>query len=113
MHQLLTTIAADAVLALFIYLAGINLVAFLAFARDKHCARNGMWRVPEQTLLGLALIGGVIGIWAGRRVFRHKTRKQPFLSQLWLITGAQATLLLALSVPVSRQYLLETVLSLM
>jgi uncharacterized membrane protein YsdA (DUF1294 family) len=30
-------------------------------------------------LHGLALVGGVLGAWAGRLVFRHKTRHPVFL----------------------------------
>ena len=33
---------------------------------------------PKCSLHGLALIGGVIGAWAGRSVFRHKTQKREF-----------------------------------
>jgi uncharacterized membrane protein YsdA (DUF1294 family) len=29
-------------------------------------------------LHGLALVGGVVGAWAGRLVFRHKTQKAVF-----------------------------------
>ena len=30
----------------------------------------------------MALVGGSPGAYAGRRLFRHKTRKQPFSSEL-------------------------------
>jgi uncharacterized membrane protein YsdA (DUF1294 family) len=54
-------------------------VAFVAYGLDKRAATRGDWRIPELVLHGLALIGGVIGAWAGRFVFRHKTRKPVFL----------------------------------
>lgn len=69
--------------------AAINLAAFLAFGIDKARARAGLWRIQESTLLGLALLGGSIGAWGGRRTFRHKTRKQPFNSALLSITLLQ------------------------
>ena len=74
-------------------------VAFVAYGMDKRAATRGDWRIPELVLHGLALIGGVIGAWAGRLVFRHKTRKPVFLVVLviasvlwgaiaiWAITG--------------------------
>ena len=71
-------------------LAAVNLAAFGAFGWDKHRARSGGWRVPEGTLLLLALAGGTPGAFAARRGFRHKTRKQPFVTQLWTVVLLQA-----------------------
>jgi len=71
-------------------LLAVNLAAFAAFGWDKHCARTGQWRVPEGTLLMLAFIGGTPGAFAGRALFRHKTRKQPFVGRLWAVAALQA-----------------------
>ena len=60
---------------LIIYLIVINLVAFLAMYMDKRKAKYGKWRIPEQSLFILALIGGSIGAIAGMYTFRHKTKK--------------------------------------
>lgn len=67
-----------------------NLVAFTLFAMDKRRARMGLRRFSERTLLLWALIGGTPGAFLGRHVFRHKTRKQPFSTLLWLIAAAQS-----------------------
>lgn len=61
-----------------IYLIVINLIAFLAMYIDKKRAKYGKWRIPEQTLFILALIGGSIGAVAGMYTFRHKTKKLRF-----------------------------------
>ena len=61
-----------------IYLIIINLIAFIAMYLDKRKARYGKWRIPEQTLFILALIGGSIGAIAGMYTFRHKTKKLRF-----------------------------------
>ena len=45
---------------------------------DKRKAKYGKWRIPEQTLLILAIIGGSIGGIAGMYTFRHKTQKLRF-----------------------------------
>ena len=63
-------------------LIALNFLAFAAFGIDKWQAETGRWRTSEATLLLLALLGGTPGAYAGRRLFRHKTRKQPFVSQL-------------------------------
>ena len=72
------------------YLGAVNLAAFAAFAFDKHRAQTGGWRIPERRLLGLAAAGGGAGAVAAQHFLRHKTRKEPFASQLRLILAAQA-----------------------
>lgn len=82
----------------------VNLWTFLLFGVDKLRARTGSGRVSEGALLTWAFLGGTIGAYAGRALFRHKTRKQPFSSHLhqiaivqvcafvlaggWMLTGA-------------------------
>jgi uncharacterized membrane protein YsdA (DUF1294 family) len=75
------------------YLLVLNALTFAVFAGDKRRAASGERRVPESTLLGLAALGGIIGAFAAQRLFRHKTRKEPFRTQLWLIALAQVVLL--------------------
>ena len=74
------------------YLAAINLTAFAAMGWDKDQARQGAHRIPENTLLTLALLGGAIGTVAAQQAFRHKTRKQPFGGLLLMIVALQALL---------------------
>lgn len=63
-------------------LIAVNFIAFALFGIDKLRAEAGHWRVAEGTLLLWAFIGGTPGAYAGRHLFRHKTRKQPFSGQL-------------------------------
>jgi uncharacterized membrane protein YsdA (DUF1294 family) len=67
----------------------MNFLAFAAFGIDKAKAERVHWRTSENTLLMLALFGGIFGAYAGRRVFRHKTRKQPFGNRLFNIAVFQ------------------------
>ena len=60
------------------WVAGWTLPAFAMYGIDKRQAQRAGWRVPEAVLHGLALVGGVIGAWAGRAVFHHKTSKPIF-----------------------------------
>ncbi|MFN8518603.1 MAG: DUF1294 domain-containing protein [Chloroflexota bacterium] len=69
---------------LLAWMAGWTPVAFAAYGIDKRAAVRGGWRLPELVLHGLAVIGGVIGAWAGRLVFHHKTRHPSFLVVLVL-----------------------------
>ena len=70
-----------------IYLVIINLIAFFAMYIDKKKAKYGRWRIPEKTLLIIALLGGSIGTMIGMNLFRHKTQKLKFtlLVPLFLI----------------------------
>lgn len=61
------------------YLMIINVAAWIAYGLDKWKAKAGEWRIPERTLLILALIGGSLGALAGMMMFRHKTRKAKFV----------------------------------
>ena len=62
-----------------IYLIIINLITFLAMWLDKRKAKKNKWRIPENTLLILVLLGGGIGGIAGMYTFRHKTQKMKFV----------------------------------
>jgi uncharacterized membrane protein YsdA (DUF1294 family) len=67
----------------------INFLAFAAFGIDKARAERGAWRISEGALLRLAFFGGTLGAYAGRALFRHKTRKQPFCANLHTIAVLQ------------------------
>lgn len=71
-------------------LLAVNGFTILRFWQDKQRAIRGHRRVPEGDLLGLALIGGSPGALLARHWFRHKTRKQPFSTLLFLIVAGQA-----------------------
>ena len=73
----------------------LNLIAFAAFGIDKAAAENGRRRIAEATLLLWAFIGGTPGAYAGRALFRHKTRKQPFCRELHRIAILQIIAIVA------------------
>ena len=81
---------------LYLYLIAINVVAFLAFGLDKLKAKADAWRIPEKTLLGLAVIGGSVGAILGMRTFHHKTRHKKFSVGLPVILVVQIVLLAVL-----------------
>lgn len=64
----------------FLMLAAIAYNVFVGFtyAYDKWQAKRGGRRVPENTLLLMALLFGAPGALAGMRGTRHKTRKPAF-----------------------------------
>jgi len=74
------------------YLIIINLIAFVLYGVDKMKARQGLWRISEKTLIGIAVIGGSVGAILGMRVFHHKTRHWYFRYGLPVILIVQAAL---------------------
>lgn len=80
-----------------VYLALINLTAFILYGADKKKAKRGQWRIPEKTLLGVAVIGGSAGAILGMFLFRHKTKHWYFRYGLPAILIVQLALVYVLS----------------
>jgi uncharacterized membrane protein YsdA (DUF1294 family) len=92
LHGGMTLLPALIGMALF-----VNLLTMLLFWQDKRRAIAGGRRIREADLLGLALVGGSPGALLARRLFRHKTRKRPFSTQLMLIAALQLGALIGLA----------------
>ena len=86
----------DIVKYFIIYLIIINAISFIAMYLDKRKARYGKWRIPEQSLFILALIGGSIGAIIGMYTFRHKTKKLRFSIGFPLILVLQIVLIFSI-----------------
>lgn len=68
-----------------IYILIINLIGFLFMYIDKKRAINHQFRISENTLLLLSILGGSIGSFIGMYKFRHKTKKKKFTVGIPLI----------------------------
>lgn len=77
---------------ILIYLAIINLVAFILFGVDKKRARRQEWRISEKSLFLPALLFGSVGAILGMHLFHHKTRHWYFRYGLPLILIVQIAL---------------------
>ncbi|MBO1112585.1 DUF1294 domain-containing protein [Bordetella petrii] len=84
--------------ALWIYPAA-GVLTFLVYAIDKSAARAGAWRIPENTLHGLALAGGWPGAWVAQQVLRHKSSKTAFLAVFWCTVLANVAAFVFLAFP--------------
>ena len=67
----------------------LNLLTFIIYGIDKFKAKKAKWRIPESTLLLLAVIGGSIGAWLGLQVWRHKTQHKKFFIGIPMILTLQ------------------------
>ncbi len=71
----------------------LNLATVLVFGYDKAIAGGKRRRVPERTLLALALLGGSPGALFAMGLFRHKTAKPGFRRAMILIVAVQLVVL--------------------
>lgn len=78
---------------LLVYLLIINAVGYLLMLVDKYKAKKNLWRIPEATLMGIAVLGGSIGSLLGMYSVRHKTRHPKFTLGIPLILAVQLALL--------------------
>ena len=63
---------------LLYYLISINIISFVAMGIDKMKAKKDMYRISENFLIILSIVGGAIGELLGMILFRHKTSKKKF-----------------------------------
>lgn len=78
-------------------LLGLNIVTFLIYGWDKLAAKMKWWRIPEKTLLSLALLGGSVGALCGMCLFRHKTKHRQFTILVPLFLVIQVILVIWLA----------------
>ena len=78
---------------LLIYHIVINAFGLLIMLIDKHNAIHSLRRIPERSLMLVALIGGSFGSLCGMYLFRHKTRHLKFSLGLPVIAAVHAVAL--------------------
>lgn len=74
---------------LLLYLLIVNAAGFLVMTADKLLAKKKARRIPERTLMGLALLGGSIGVLTAMYAVRHKTKHMKFVIGVPAILAAQ------------------------
>jgi uncharacterized membrane protein YsdA (DUF1294 family) len=74
---------------LYTSIAILNVITFLVYGIDKWKAKKERWRIPESTLLLLAVVGGSIGALLGMKVWHHKTMHKKFKYGIPLIIVLQ------------------------
>jgi len=77
--------------AVAILYAVMSVATFVIYGYDKSAAVRGVWRIPERTLHVMAFACGWPGALLAQRVFRHKTRKQPFRMVFWATVAANVS----------------------
>ena len=80
---------------LYAYLVIINAIGFLIMLIDKQKAKKNKWRIPERTLMGVAAVGGSVGVLMSMLICRHKTKHLKF------VLGVPALLLVHIVVAIA------------
>ncbi len=83
-------------LAAIIYFFVISLVSVIITVKDKKAAINNQWRVSENTLLILGLLGGALSMLITMKKIRHKTKHLKFMLGLRIEILIQIALLVAM-----------------
>jgi len=71
------------------YLIIINFIAVLTTVIDKHNAKNHLWRVPENVLLLISVLGGSPFMLLTMYAIHHKTRHKKFMLGIPVIITLQ------------------------
>ena len=81
-------------MVLAVYLIIINVLTGLLMLIDKQNAIKKKRRIPEKTLIWLAVAGGSFGELMGMHLFRHKTKHLKFSIGLPVILAVHIILIL-------------------
>ncbi len=73
------------IIVILLHLILINFITFLMYYLDKKAAKKKSWRISEESLHTFEVIGGTPAAFIAQKLFRHKTKKQAFKLQYWLI----------------------------
>lgn len=79
---------------------GTSLISIFVYAADKAAAKAKHWRVSENNLLLLGLVGGWPGAIIAQQVFRHKSSKQSFRSAFWLSVVVNIVAFIVITTPI-------------
>ncbi|MGL4949481.1 MAG: DUF1294 domain-containing protein [Anaeroplasmataceae bacterium] len=80
-----------------VYVVLISMYTLLKFKKDKQLAKQGgPKRIKEKTLLSLTALGGGIGAFFARTMFRHKTDKKYFSFVIYISVLIQVLVLVTL-----------------
>ncbi|MFG6449158.1 DUF1294 domain-containing protein [Roseateles sp. BYS180W] len=82
----------------------MSMATFVVYALDRRAARLGRWRVAENTLHLLALLGGWPGALLARRALRHKIRKLAFTRRFWCTVAGNILVFVLVFTPLLTRF---------
>ena len=82
--------------------SAMSMATFIVYALDKRAARQGGWRVGENTLHGLSLACGWPGALLAQQLLRHKSVKPAFRRIYWLTVAVNIAAFTAVFTPLLK-----------
>lgn len=73
------------ILSIILYLILINIITVSLTVSDKRRAKKNQIRIPEKSLICMALLGGAVSEYLTMKLIRHKTLHNKFMIGLPLI----------------------------
>lgn len=92
----LVVILGQAPFALAVYYTLAGALSLYLYGRDKQAAIAGLWRISENQLLTVDLLGGIIGGLLAQHRYWHKTSKPAYQTRIFAIVVLHAGLLAAM-----------------
>ena len=83
----------EVIITIVTYFLIINIIGFAMMGIDKWKAKHHAWRIPENTLFIVAIIGGSLGAIIGMYTFRHMTKHWYFVYGLPAILALQVVII--------------------
>jgi uncharacterized membrane protein YsdA (DUF1294 family)/cold shock CspA family protein len=80
----------------FAIYGGASIVSILMYRQDKKAAIAGTFRIPEEQLHLLGLVGGWPGAVIAQSLFRHKTQKESFARYFWFTVALNVLIFVAI-----------------
>lgn len=62
-----------------VYIVAISVMATILTILDKWKAKHNKWRIPENTLMLVGLLGGALAMYITMKTIRHKTLHKKFM----------------------------------
>lgn len=62
-----------------VYIVAISIMAAILTIADKRKAKQGKWRISENTLMIVGLLGGALSMYITMKTIRHKTLHKKFM----------------------------------
>ena len=66
-------------IAIVLYILIISVIGWILPIVDKKRAKKNEWRIKEQTLFIVSILGGSLAMYASMKKYRHKTKHKRFM----------------------------------
>ena len=87
---------------LFYYFLVVNVLAIILCVYDKYAAKKRLWRISENALITVSILGGAIMMLLCMYLIRHKTKHKKFMVGLPVILVLQTIFFLLMRFSIDK-----------